>query len=150
MATGVINPKGIFLVSGGSSGGGGSTTPGGWSSVLLTNSEAVPITLGQVCYLFANSAVKLALSNGTAAQATAMAMCIDASVAAGVSGRFVFGGVVASAGAGKTFGTLGYLSTTAGAISTTPNLVSGQYNVILGAWINATDFEFAPQLPFQN
>ena len=100
--------------------------------------------------MFANNAVKLALSNGTAAQATAVCMCLAASVAAGATGKFVFGGIVAGAGAGKTFGTLGYLSTTAGAISTTPNLVSGQYNVILGAWINATDFEFAPQLPFQN
>jgi len=147
MATGIINPRGIFLASGSA---GGSSTPGGWSPVTLTNGEAVPITIGQVCYLSANSTAKLGLANGTLAQASVVVMCIAASIAAGATGKFVFGGVVAGAGAGKTFGTLGYLSTTAGGISTTPDLTSGEYNVILGAWINATDFEFAPQLPILN
>lgn len=124
-------------------------TPGGWSPVTLTNGDAGAITLGQVCYLSANDTARKAFSNGTEAQATAICMCIDASIAAAGTGRFVFGGIVTGL-AGGTVNTLGYLSTTAGAIANTPNLTAGQYNVLLGIWQSATKFQFNPQLPILN
>lgn len=123
--------------------------PGAWSPRRLTNGEATPMTLGQVCYLSANDTVRLADANGTEAQATAVCICVE-TVAAGAIGRFVFGGAVDGAGAGKAFGQVAYLSTIAGAISATPDLTSGEFNVILGYWLNATDLQFAPQLPILN
>jgi hypothetical protein len=132
--------------------GGGSVapvTPGGWSPVSLTNDEAVPITLGQVVYLFANDAVKLAFSNGTMTQATAVGMVVDASIAAGSAGKVVFGGRVPGLSGGAV-NALGYLGHTAGAIANTPDLTVGEYNTLLGYWLSGTEFQFAPMLPIAN
>ena len=123
---------------------------GGWSPLSLTNSEAAPITVGQVCYAFGNNLVKLAQSDGSAAEAEALYLVIDTSIAAAAVGRVVAGGVVRGAGAAMSYGALGFLAATAGGISATPNLTAGQYNVLLGHWINATDFQFNPQLPILN
>lgn len=115
----------------------------------LTNGEAVAITKGQVCYLSTNDTAKKAFDNGTLAQASAICICIDASIASGATGRFVFGGRVPGL-AGGTVNTLGYLSTVAGAIAAVPDLTAGRYNVLLGLWISATEFQFNPQLPILN
>lgn len=125
------------------------STPGGWSPVTLTNGEAGAVTLGQVCYLSAADTARLSFDNGTLAQAQAVCMCIDTTIAGGATGRFVFGGRVAGL-AGGAFNTLGYLSTVAGAIAAVPDLVAGRYNVLLGLWTSATAFEFNPQLPILN
>jgi len=124
-------------------------TPGGWSPVSLTNGDAGPITLGQPCYLFGNDIAGKAESDLTEARATAVCICIDASIAAGAVGRFVFGGIVTGL-SGGTVGTLGYLSATAGVIAAVPNLTSGQFNVLLGIWQSASKFQFNPQLPILN
>lgn len=124
-------------------------TPGGWSPVTLTNGDGTAITLGQVCYLSANDTARKAQSDGTEDEATAVCMCIDASIAAGLTGRFVFGGIITGL-AGGVAGDLGYLSTTAGAIAAAPNLTAGQYNVLLGIWQSASKFQFNPQIPILN
>ena len=124
-------------------------TPGGWSPVLLTNGDGTAITIGQVCYLSANDTARKAQSDGTEDEATAICICIDASIAAAGTGRFVFGGIVTGL-AGGTAGDLGYLGTTPGAIVAAPNLTAGQYNVLLGIWQSATKFQFNPQLPILN
>ncbi len=116
----------------------------------LTNGDVGAITIGQVCYLSAADTARKAFANGTEAQATVMAMCIDVTIAAGAVGRFVFGGVVEGAGAAQTFATIGYLSNTPGVLSLTPNLTAGQYLGILGFWLNATSFSFAPTSPILN
>lgn len=138
---------GIFIA--GSSSAVSPVAPGGWSPVTLTNGEAAPITLGQVCYLSANDTARLALSNGSLAQASAVCLCIDASIAAAGTGRFVFGGRVAGL-SGGTVNTPGYLGTTAGAIAASPDLTATHYNVWLGLWLSATEFQFGPQLPILN
>lgn len=124
-------------------------TPGGWSPVLLTNGDGTAITIGQVCYLSANDTARKAQSDGTEDEATAICICIDASVAAAGTGRFVFGGIVTGL-AGGVAGDLGYLSATLGAIAATPNLNPGQFNVLLGIWQSTTKFQFNPQLPILN
>lgn len=124
-------------------------TPGGLTPVTFTNGEATPITLGQVCYLSANDTARLALSNGTLAQASVTCICIDASIAAAGTGRFVFGGRVPGL-AGGTVNTPGYLGTTAGAIAASFDSTVGHYNVWLGLWISTTEFLFNPQLPILN
>lgn len=135
----------------GSAGPSGGTTlgPGAWSPVTLTNGEAVPITLGQVCYISADDTARLAQSDGTEAQASAVIICIDASIAAGATGRFVWGGNVDGLSGGVA-GALGYLSATLGAIAAAPNLTAGQYNVLLGMWQSSTKFNFNPQIPILN
>jgi hypothetical protein len=140
-------PVGITLVSQQSTTS--PLTPGGWSPAVLTNGEAAPITLGQVCYLSADTTAKLAKSNSTLAIASAVCMCIDASIAAGATGRFVFGGLVTGL-SGGTVNTLGYLGTTFGAIAASPDVTPGEYNTLLGLWLSATVFSFAPQLPIAN
>lgn len=147
MPTGIRLPSGIFLASGGSSSAPAGTN--GATTRSFTNAEATPLAIGDVVYQFSNTSVKKAFSNGTLAQASPLGVAA-AVIAAGASGLFVLWSIVVSAGAGKTFGTLGYLSTTAGAIAAAPDLTVGNYNVLLGAWINATDFEFVPQLPILN
>jgi len=124
-------------------------TPGGWSPVSLTNGDGTAITLGQPCYLSANDTARKAESDSSEAAATAVCICIDASIAAGAVGRFVFGGIVTGL-SGGTVGTLGYLSATAGVIAAVPNLTSGQFNVLLGIWQSASKFQFNPQLPILN
>jgi hypothetical protein len=124
-------------------------TPGGWSPVLLTNGDGTAITLGQVCYLSANDTARKAQSDGTEDEATAVCICIDASIAASAVGRFVFGGIVTGL-SGGTAGDIGYLGTTPGAIVAAPNLTAGQYNVLLGIWQSASKFQFNPQLPILN
>ncbi len=130
--------------------GGSSSSSGGGSalSVTLTNGEAVPLAVGDVCYLFANDTVKKAKANGTEAQATALFIA-TAVIAAGADGTFASAGLVTGL-AGGTVNTLGYLSATAGAISATPILTAGQYNVLLGIWQSATKFQFNPQIPILN
>ncbi len=140
---------GIFLAAPGS-GGSSPLGPGAWSPVALTNGDAGAITLGQIVYLSANDTARKAFSNGTEAQATAVAMCIDATIAPAASGRFVFGGVVLLAGAGKTYATLGYLGTTPGVLAAAPDLTAGHYLGISGFWMNATDFSFASSIPVLN
>ncbi len=140
---------GIALVQG-SSGGSTPLPPGQFSPVTLTNGDGTAITKGQLCYASADDTAKKAQSDGTEAEATCVYMCLDATIAPGATGNFVLGGVVAGAGAGHTFGTTGYLSGTPGAISNTPNLTAGQFNVLVGFWLNATDFQFAPQVPILN
>ncbi len=149
MSTGVSTPIGIFLVTG-AAGGNVPLFPGGWTPYPLTNGDASPITKGQVCYMSAADTARIAQSDGTEAQATAVCICIDDSVAPGDVGKFVFGGAVPDIAAGKTPITPGYLSATSGVIATAPNLAGGQYNVILGYWLNATDFQFNPQIPILN
>lgn len=131
---------------------GGSTsplTPGGWSPVKLTNGDGTAITLGQPCYLSANDTARKAESDSSEAAATAVCICLDASIAAGAIGQFAFGGTVPGL-SGGTVGTLGYLSATVGVIAAVPNLTSGQFNVLLGIWQSATKFQFNPQLPILN
>ena len=141
--------SGIVLVSN-AGGGGAANAAGGWTPISLTNGDASPITIGQVCYLSASDTARKAQSDGTEAEARCVAICIDASIAPAAAGRFVFGGRLAAAGAGHTFAEVGYLSATLGAIAAVPNLTLGQYNTILGYWLNATDFQFSPQLPILN
>ena len=123
--------------------------PGSWSPVTLTNGDGTAITLGQVCYISANDTARKAQSDGTEDEATAVVVCIAATIAAGSSGLFVWGGIVNGLSGGIA-GDLGYLSATLGAISATPNLTSGQYNVLLGMWQSASKFQFNPQLPILN
>ncbi len=143
------SPYGIALVSAGGSGG-TPVGPGEWSPVSYTNGDAGAITKGQVCYLSASNTMRKAQSDGTEAEATCVGICIDATIASGAVGRFVFGGRVANAGVGHTFAQVGYLSATLGAIANAPNLTVGQFNTILGYWLNATDFQFSPQIPIAN
>ena len=119
--------------------------------VLTSGEGATAFALGDVGYISADNTVKLALSNGTIAQASALCICIEAAgVAAGATGRFVFGGRVTGL-AGGTAGTLAYLSgVTAGKIVAAPNLTVGQYNEFVGTWIAATVLEFAPGIPTLN
>lgn len=124
-------------------------TPGGWSPVSLTNGDVAAITLGQVCYVSGNDTARKAQSDGTEDEATAICICVDASIAAAAVGRFVFGGVVPGLSGGVA-GDLGYLSATLGAIAAAPNLTAGQYNVLLGIWQSTTKFQFNPQLPILN
>ncbi len=139
---------GIAILQGSSSGS--ALPPGGWSPVTLTNGDGTAITKGQLCYISANNTAKKGQSDGTEAEATVVCMCIETSIAAGATGQFVFGGIVQNAGAGHTFAATGYLSGTPGAISNTPNLTAGQFNVLVGLWVNATDFQFSPQIPILN
>lgn len=140
---------GIFLVQAGS-GSSAPLPPGQWSPVSLTNGDAGAITKGQVCYLSADDTARKGQSDNTEAEATVIAMCLATTIAPAAAGDFVLGGLVAGAGTGHTFGEVGYLSATPGAIAAVPNLTVGQYNVVLGFWINATDFQFSPQIPILN
>lgn len=139
--------RGQFPV--GVSQGVGPWTPGGWSPVSLQNVNGGAITYGQQCYVFGNGTVKLAQSNGTEAEATCTCICIDTTIANNATGRFVFGGRVPGLSGGVA-NALAYLSTTPGARQAAPNLTAGQYNVLLGIWLNTTTLQFNPQLPILN
>lgn len=128
--------------------GGGGSSGGSALSATLTNGEAVPLAVGDVCYLFGNNTVKKAKANGTEAQATALFIATGV-IAAGADGVFATRGLVTGL-AGGTVNTLAYLSATAGGISATPILTAGQYNVLLGIWQSATRLQFNPQLPILN
>lgn len=130
-------------------GGGSSIGPGAWSTVTLTNGDGAAITLGQVCYISGNDTARKAQSDGTEDEATAVVICVAASIGAGLTGLFAWGGIVEGLSGGVA-GDLGYLSTTFGAISATPNLTAGQYNTLLGMWQSASKFSFFPQLPILN
>lgn len=123
--------------------------PGGWTPRPMTNNTGVTIPAFSVCYIVGNNLIALAQSDGTEAEAYARCITLE-DIANGATGDCVMGGAVDGAGAGKTFGQLGYLSTTPGAIANAPNLTAGQYMVILGWWLNATDFQFSPQIPILN
>lgn len=139
---------GIYLVQGGGSSS-SALAPGAWSPALLTNGEAVPITLGQIIYLSANDTARLAFSNGSQTQATAVGIVVDASIAAGVAGKVAFGGRVSGL-SGGVVNALGYLGHTAGAIAAAPDLTPNEYNTLLGYWLSATEFQFQPMLPILN
>lgn len=132
-------------------GGVPSTAAGGWSPVTLTNGEgAASFVYGELAYISANNTVMKAQSDGTLAEATCVAICVNATaIAAGATGKFVFGGRVPGLAVGAAGG-LAYLSATPGAIATVPNLTAGQYNVLLGVFIAANVLEFNPQLPILN
>ena len=135
------------LPSGASSGG--NLGPGSWSPVTLTNGDGDAITLGQVCYISAADTARKAQSDGTEDEASAMVICVAASIAAAGTGLFVWGGLVAGLSGGVA-GDLGYLSVTPGAIAAVPNLTAGQFNTLLGMWQSATKFQFFPQFPILN
>lgn len=133
----------------GAGGGVGSTiAPGGWAPIVLTNGDATGMVLGSLAYISANDTVSKAKSNGTLAQASCLYMSLDTIVSGG-TGRFVGGGIIGGL-AGGTFNTLGYLGTTAGVMAAAPDLTVGEYNVLLGLWLSATEFQFHPQFPFLN
>ncbi len=138
---------GIVLVSAGS-GGGGSLPPGQWEPKALINDEAIAITLGAICYIDADDGAKLAKANGTLAQAYAVAICKSTTIAAGNQGNILFGGLVAGIGGGiGVFGVPMFLSNTPGVMTNVPNTTPGEYNVFLGYFVNADDFQFVPQFP---
>ncbi len=144
---GVLGKYGQLPAGGG--GGSSALAPGAWSPVTLTNGDGDAITLGQVCYLSANDTARKGQADGTFDEANIACICLDASIAAGVTGSFAFGGIVTGL-AGLVAGDFMYLSATLGTMQVAPILTIGQYSVLLGRCQSASKFQFNPQIPILN
>ena len=149
MSLGRLSMRGLGLKNISQTVGGAGLWPGGWSPMSLTNGDGTAITYGQVCYISAADTARKGQANSTQAIATVRCMCIDTTVAAGVAGRFVFGGRIPVM-TGLTAATDYFLSTTLGALTVTPNITVGQYLVYVGFALSITEFQLVPSLPILN
>lgn len=114
---------------------------------LFTNAEATPITVGQAVYLFGAGTVKLAVNNGTEAQATVIGIVASTSIAAGVSGRITVKTYHRISGlSGLTADAPVFLGSTAGALTSTAPATGFLTHV--GIADTTTSFMFLPRQPF--
>jgi len=114
------------------------------SIVYLVNDQGSAITVGQVVYVSGDGLVKLAESDNTEVEASAVAVCVEATLADGDEGRFRTLGLVARAG---NEGEVVYLSATAGA--TTETAPTTGWSLVLGRQVSSTLYYLDPGLPVQ-
>lgn len=114
------------------------------SLVYLVNNTGSTLSYGKVCYINGSGTVGLAESGAAESNASAVAVCVEASLSNGSSGRFRTLGHIARTG---TFGDVIYLSSAPGATTTTPP--STGWSTILGVQVTSEVFYFDPGLPVQ-
>lgn len=114
---------------------------------IFTNAEASPITAGQAVYLFGAGTVKLAISNGTEAQATVIGIVGQASISAGATGAIVVKVYHRITGlSGLTADAPVFLGSTAGALTATAP--STGFLTQVGIADTTTSLMFLPRQPF--
>ena len=141
------SPQIGFVALGTLPGSGGGSTPvvaAGSLQVLLTNGDAGNHVIGNLVYLSAASTVRLAVPNGTAAQAAVYAMAI-ATVAPAATAYYLILGQIAGV-AGGSLGAIGFLDTTSLLTTVVPS-VAGRYSTQCGIFQSTTIFNFNPQVP---
>lgn len=111
--------------------------------VAYTFAVGETFVYGEIGYIDVGTGlVYKAQSDGTAAEAEASVMCVEASgILSSASGLFTPCGFVPGLSGGTT-GALAYLSTTAGASTT--SVPSTNYSKIIGRWFSATLLYFQP------
>lgn len=105
----------------------------------MTNDNASPITQGQAVYVSDVSKVDLAVHDSRA-EATAVGLVNEASIAAGAQGQIAFDGPVTVPSGVQTgtwtFGQRVYVDATAGKLTNTPPTATGKYVAEMGICLN--------------
>lgn len=115
--------------------------------VQLQNADAVTFGYGDLVYIFGSGTVKRAKSNGTEAEASAEAVCLETALTPGSTGRFKINGAVS--GLSGTPGAIGYLSQTGTITNTVPTTGAGDvFSTIVGRFSKSSTMLLKSTFPF--
>lgn len=113
--------------------------------VNLINDEGSALVFGELVYISGDGLVKKAQSDGTDDEASAVALCLETTLADGVSGKFRLLGQITLTGVA---GEVGYLSQLGEITATEPTTGAGDlFLTVVGRWVEDNLFMFKPHAP---